>query len=415
MCVCVEWALVLVFGGVHVVTVDIMLTSSQSSLLVSQSGFFFLGFWCRATYSCLLWMCYFCISILRQHCAAGCIHPQQTYLTPHPSGWGDDLIFLINLHFLALSTFQISTKPLLMWAKISNRQTYLDSKKMLMRELEVRSSWSPWVCLELLGVGGASCVPWPHLHLSKKKKKKKNLVCLLVPVLSFSISLWVCPTWQASFSLCSTVTVLMANWFRLCENRHKDRHRQLRIAQGPLPPHPSPLLSLPPVRLCPPLPPHTPLLRVEEASFIPPFCPLFLLGCLLSYFRPSWVPLLPVVSMWTVAVGGWKIALSERARAGPTCSARSDTDSECSYLWSQSTITDWSLKRPPWLLLVFHACTWFCHFVKLKDIFMYLKRLECRCAEANGSAASLSTCGPGIIEFPPNTHMLKKKKKLCLK
>lgn len=35
----------------------------------------------------------------------------------------------------------------------------------------------------------------------------------------------------------------MANWFRLCENRHTDRHRQLRIAQGPLPPHLSLLLA----------------------------------------------------------------------------------------------------------------------------------------------------------------------------
>lgn len=35
----------------------------------------------------------------------------------------------------------------------------------------------------------------------------------------------------------------MANWFRLCENRHTDRNRQLRIAQGPLPPHLSLLLA----------------------------------------------------------------------------------------------------------------------------------------------------------------------------
>lgn len=27
---------------------------------------------------------------------------------------------------------------------------------------------------------------------------------------------------------------------------------------------------------------------MEEASFIPPFCPLFLPGSLLSSFRPSW-------------------------------------------------------------------------------------------------------------------------------
>lgn len=37
----------------------------------------------------------------------------------------------------------------------------------------------------------------------------------------------------------------------------------------------------------PPLPPHTPLLHVEEASFIPPFCPLFLPGSLLFPSFPS--------------------------------------------------------------------------------------------------------------------------------
>ena len=181
----------------------------------------------------------------------------------------------------------------------------------------------------------------------------------------------------------------MANWFRLCENRHTDRHRQLRIAQGPLPPHLLPPLSLPPpVRLSPPLllclhthpfskwkRPVSSLLSVLSSSPGPSFCSL----------RPSWVLLL-VVSVRTVAVGGWRIALSERARAGPTCSACSDMDSEYSYLWSQSTITDWSLKRLPLLLLVFHACTWLCHFVKLKDMFMYCtsaKRLQCHCTKSH--------------------------------
>lgn len=74
----------------------------------------------------------------------------------------------------------------------------------------------------------------------------------------------------------------MANWFRLCENRHTDRHRQLRIAQGPPPPPPPSFPSSsppPPVHLSAPLPPL--LLRMEEANFIPPFCPLFLPGSLL--------------------------------------------------------------------------------------------------------------------------------------
>lgn len=125
----------------------------------------------------------------------------------------------------------------------------------------------------------------------------------------------------------------MANWFRLCENRHTDRNRQLRIAQGPLPP-PSPpsfpLLSLPPVQLSPPL-----LLCLHTHPFSEWKRPVSsLLSVLSSSPGPSFPPsvrpgvLLVVVSVWTVAVGGWRIALSERARAGPTCSACSDMDSE---------------------------------------------------------------------------------------
>lgn len=208
----------------------------------------------------------------------------------------------------------------------------------------------------------------------------------------------------------------MANWFRLCENRHTDRHRQLRIAQGPLPPHLFPPLSLPPVHLSPPLlllPPHTPLLQVEEASFIPPFCPLFLPGSLL-FLLPSvrpWVLLL-AVSVWTVAVGGWRIALSERARAGPTCSACSDMDSEYSISnHSPPSRTDLSRDCLCYCLsfMHVHGCV---ILSKLKDMFMYCtsaKRLQCRCTKATGWMAFLSTRGPSIIEFPPNTHTLKKK------
>lgn len=171
------------------------------------------------------------------------------------------------------------------------------------------------------------------------------------------------------------------------EQTHSHRHRQLRIAQGPLPHPPSPFSPSssssppPPSPSCPlvsssssflpPLPPHTPLLRVEEASFIPPFCPLFLPGFpSFSSLRPSWVLLL-LVPVWTVAVGGWRIALSRRARAGSTCSACSDTDSEYSISRSQppnpllpppSRTVSLSLKRLPLLLLVSHACTWLCHY-----------------------------------------------------
>lgn len=211
----------------------------------------------------------------------------------------------------------------------------------------------------------------------------------------------------------------MANWFRLCENRHTDRHRQLRIAQGPLPPHLFPPLSLPPscplISTSPPLPPHTPLLQVEEASFIPPFCPLFLLGSLLSSFRPSWVLLL-AVSVWTVAVGGWRIALSERARAGPTCSACSDMDSEYSISdHSPPSRTDLS-RDCLCYCLSFHACTWLCHFVKLKDMFMYCtsaKRLQCRRTKSHRLNGLFKHTWAQYYRVPTqHTHAQKKKKAL---
>lgn len=177
-------------------------------------------------------------------------------------------------------------------------------------------------------------VGWSRFPVPTRTSPKPHPASLCLS-LSFSISLWVCPTWQASFSLCSTVTVQMANWFRLCENRHKDRNRQLRIAQGPLPPHLSFLLAS----------------FLSAYLHLSSFClhthPFYewkrpvssLLSVLSSSPGPSFPPsirpwvLLLVASVWTVAVGGWRIALSERARAGPTCSACSDMDSEYS-LWS---------------------------------------------------------------------------------
>ncbi len=102
-----------------------------------------------------------------------------------------------------------------------------------------------------------------------------------------------------------------------------------------------------------------------------------------SSFRPSWVLLL-AVSVWTVAVGGWRIALSERARAGSTCSACSDTDSEYSFS-DHSPPSRIDLSRDCLCYcLSFHACTWLCHFVRLKDMFMYCtsaKRLQCHCTK----------------------------------
>lgn len=140
-------------------------------------------------------------------------------------------------------------------------------------------------------------------------------------------------------------------------------------------------LILPPVHLAPPLPllpPHTPLLQMEEASFIPPFCPLFLPGSLLSSCCPSWVLLL-VASVWTVAAGGWRIALSERAWAGPTCSACSVTDSENSliavrHLGRISQETAFATARLSCMYTVVSFLS------KPKDMFMYCtsaKRLQC--------------------------------------
>lgn len=86
------WCLV----GVHVVTVDIMLTSSQSSLLVS------LGLWAPVsscfTYSCLLWMCFFLYQYFETTLSWRVYSPQQTNNTTslQQRRWLD---FLINSNF----------------------------------------------------------------------------------------------------------------------------------------------------------------------------------------------------------------------------------------------------------------------------------------------------------------------------
>lgn len=179
----------------------------------------------------------------------------------------------------------------------------------------------------------------------------------------------------------------MANWFRLCENRHTDRHRQLRIAQGPLPPHLFPPLS--------PLPVH--LSSSSSASTHTPspsgrgqFHPSFL-SSLPPRVPPSLLPSILGAAAGGAGVdsSGWWVedCVERESQSGAYLLGMQRYGLWIIYLWSQSTITDCSLKRLPLLLLVFHACTWLCHFVKLKDMFMYCtsaKRLICHCTKATG-------------------------------
>lgn len=90
-----------------------------------------------------------------------------------------------------------------------------------------------------------------------------------------------------------------------------------------------------------------------------------LLPLLLSLLLP--LLLLVVVTVWTVAVGGWRIALSRRARAGPTCSACNITDCDnCVPGHSPPSRTDLSRDCLCYRLSFMHVHGCVIFFVKLK-------------------------------------------------